>query len=195
LIGDLLDISRIESGRMRLDVQAVDLAEVVRAGVESLRVAAEAKSITLQESIDPGVDTIAGDPGRLQQVVWNLVSNALKFTPNGGKIQVRVERINSHVEIIVADTGQGIEPAALESVFDRFWQADDTAQSRHGLGLGLSIVREIVNLHGGTIVAHSEGPDKGSTFALRLPLPASAIRSLELRRHPTVTQIANSNAP
>ncbi len=192
LIEDLLDISRIESGRMRLDVQAVDLAEVVRAGVESMRVAAEVKSITLQEIIDPRVDSVAGDPGRLQQVVWNLVSNAVKFTPNGGKIQVRVERINSHVEVIVADTGQGIEPAALGSVFDRFWQADGTAQSKHGVGLGLSIVKEIVSLHGGTVVAHSEGAGKGSTFTVRLPLPISTIPSLEPRRHPTVTQIANA---
>lgn len=192
LIEDLLDISRIESGRMRLDVQTVDLAEVVRAGVESMRVAAEVKSITLQEIIDPRVDSVAGDPGRLQQVVWNLVSNAVKFTPNGGKVQVRVERINSHVEIIVADTGEGIEPAALGSVFDRFWQADDTAQSRLGVGLGLSIVKEIVSLHGGTVVAHSEGAGKGSTFTVRLPLPVSTIPSLELRRHPTVTQIANA---
>jgi signal transduction histidine kinase/ActR/RegA family two-component response regulator len=195
LIEDLLDISRIESGRMRLDVQAVDLAEMVRAGVDSMRVAAEAKSITLQEIIDPRVDAVAGDPGRLQQVVWNLVSNAVKFTPNGGKIQVRVERINSHVEIIVADTGEGIEPAALESVFDRFWQADGTAQSKHGVGLGLSIVKEIVSLHGGTVVAHSEGPGKGCTFTVRLPLPISTIPSLESRRHPTVTQKANASAP
>ena len=150
------------------------------------------KSITLQEIIDPRVDSVAGDPGRLQQVVWNLVSNAVKFTPNGGKIQVRVERINSHVEIIVADTGQGIEPAALGSVFDRFWQADGTAQSKHGVGLGLSIVKEIVSLHGGTVVAHSEGAGKGSTFTVRLPLPVSTIPSLEPRRHPTVTQIANA---
>jgi signal transduction histidine kinase/ActR/RegA family two-component response regulator len=195
LIEDLLDISRIESGRMRLDVQAADLAEVVKAGVESMRVAAEAKSITVQEIIDSRIDAVAGDPGRLQQVVWNLVSNAVKFTPNGGKIQVRLERINSHVEIIVADTGQGIEPAALNSVFDRFWQADGTGQSKHGLGLGLSIVKEIVSLHGGTVAAHSDGPGKGSTFAVRLPLPASTIPSLELRRHPTLTQIANANAP
>jgi signal transduction histidine kinase/ActR/RegA family two-component response regulator len=195
LIEDLLDISRIESGRMRLDVQAVDLAEVVRAGVESMRVAAEAKSITLQEIIDPRVDAVAGDTGRLQQVVWNLVSNAVKFTPNGGKIQVRVERINSHVEIIVADTGEGIAPAALDAVFDRFWQGDGTAQSRHGLGLGLSIVKEIVSLHGGTVAAHSEGPGKGSTFVVRLPLPASTMPSLDLRRHPTVTQLANASAP
>jgi CheY-like chemotaxis protein len=191
LIEDLLDISRIESGRLRLDVQNVDLAEVVKAGLESMRAAAQAKSITLNEIIDPRVNSIAGDPARMQQVVWNLVSNAVKFTPKEGKIQVRVERINSHVEIIVADTGQGIEPASLDSVFERFWQGEDSGQSRHGVGLGLSIVREIVNLHGGTVVAHSDGPGKGSTFTVRLPLPASAAPSREIRRHPTVAQTAN----
>jgi len=192
LIEDLLDISRIESGRLRLDVQNVDLAEVVKAGAESMRAASEAKSITLQEIIDPRVDTIAGDPGRLQQVVWNLVSNAVKFTPKGGRIQVRLERINSHVEIIVADTGKGIEAASLESVFERFWQGDDAAQRRHGVGLGLSIVKELVSLHGGTVVAHSDGPGKGSTFSVRLPLPASTAPSWEARRHPTVAQIGNA---
>jgi signal transduction histidine kinase/ActR/RegA family two-component response regulator len=190
LIEDLLDVSRIESGRMRLDVQAVDLAEVVRAAVESMRVAAEAKSITLREIIDPRVDSIAGDPGRLQQVVWNLLSNAVKFTPNGGSILVRVERINSHVEIVVADTGQGLEAAALGSVFDRFWQADGSG--KQGVGLGLSIVKEIVSLHGGTVVAHSEGLDKGSTFTVRLPLPISTIPSPVPRQHPTVGRIANA---
>ncbi len=192
LIEDLLDISRIESGRLRLDVQTVDLAEVVKAGVESMRAAAEAKSISLQEILDPRVDSIAGDPGRLQQVVWNLVSNAVKFTPKGGKIQVRLERINSHVEIIVADTGQGIEPASLGSVFERFWQGEESGQSRHGVGLGLSIVKELVSLHGGTVVAHSEGPGKGSTFTVRLPLPASTTPSWEPRRHPTVDQMGNT---
>ena len=191
LIEDLLDISRIESGRLRLDVQTVDLAEVVKAGIESMRAAAEAKSISLQEILDPRVDSIAGDPGRLQQVVWNLVSNAVKFTPKGGKIQVRLERINSHVEIIVADTGQGIDPGSLGSVFERFWQGEESGQSRHGVGLGLSIVKELVSLHGGTVVAHSEGPGKGSTFTVRLPLPASTALSWEQRRHPTVAQMGN----
>ncbi len=161
LIEDLLDISRIESGRLRLDVQNVDLAEVVRAGVDSMRAAAEAKSIAIHEILDPRVDFISGDPGRLQQVVWNLVSNAVKFTPKGGKIQVRLERINSHVEIIVADTGRGIESASLGSVFERFWQEDDGVQSKHGVGLGLSIVKELVSLHGGTVSAHSDGSRKG----------------------------------
>jgi signal transduction histidine kinase/ActR/RegA family two-component response regulator len=185
LIEDLLDISRIESGRLRLDVQTVDLAEVVKAGAESMRAAAEAKSIALQEILDPSIDSVAGDPGRLQQIVWNLVSNAVKFTPKGGKIQVRLERINSHVEIVVADSGQGIEPASLASVFERFWQGGDSGESRHGVGLGLSIVKELVGLHGGTVVAHSDGPGKGSTFTVRLPLPANAPPSWEARRHPT----------
>lgn len=196
LIEDLLDISRIESGRLRLDVQTVDLAEVVRAGVESMRAAADAKSIAMQEIIDPRVDAVAGDPGRLQQVVWNLVSNAVKFTPKGGKIQVRLERINSHVEIIVADTGQGIEPASLRSVFERFWQAEQSNQSKQGVGLGLSIVKELVGLHGGTVSAHSDGPGHGSTFTVRLPLPVGTSSSIELRRHPTVAQVPSpANAP
>jgi len=174
LIEDLLDISRIESGRMRLEIHLIDLAEVVKAGVESIRIAAEAKSITMRESCDPRVGPIAGDAGRLQQVVWNLVSNAVKFTPHGGEVRIRVERINSHAEIIVADTGRGIEPAALESVFDRFWQQDGAGESRHGVGLGLSIVKEIVSMHGGTVSANSAGAGKGSTFTVRLPLAASA---------------------
>jgi signal transduction histidine kinase len=196
LVEDLLDVSRIESGRLRLDVQTVDLADVVRAGVESMRTAAEAKSITLQEIIDPRVDFIAGDPARLQQVVWNLVSNAVKFTPSGGKIQVRVERINSHVEIVVADTGKGIEPSSLRLVFDRFWQAEGQGRSSQGAGLGLSIVKEIVGLHGGTVAAHSEGLGKGAMFTVRLPLPIGKTPSLELRRHPTVSPAVNAaNAP
>jgi signal transduction histidine kinase/ActR/RegA family two-component response regulator len=192
LIEDLLDISRIESGRLRLDVQTVDLAEVVKAGVESMRAAADAKAITLREILDPRVDGVAGDPGRLQQIVWNLVSNAVKFTPRGGKIQVRLERINSHVEIIVADTGQGIEPASLGSVFDRFWQGAESGQSKQGVGLGLSIVKELVALHGGTVTANSDGIGKGSTFVVRLPMPVSKTGSLEGRRHPTVTQGASA---
>jgi signal transduction histidine kinase len=171
---------------MRLDVQLVDLAEVVKARVEGMRASAEAKFILLQEIMDPRIDCVVGDPGRLQQVVWNLICNAVKFTPNGGKIQVRVERINSHVEISITDTGQGIEPAALRLVFDRFWQADDAAQTKHGVGLGLSIVKEIVSLHGGTVVAQSEGAGKGSTFTVRLPLPLRTVPSVEPPKNPSV---------
>jgi CheY-like chemotaxis protein/two-component sensor histidine kinase len=192
LIEDLLDISRIEQGRLRLDVQTVNLAEVVRAALENMEAAAEAKSIALKTIIDPRADLVAGDPARLQQVVWNLVSNAVKFTPKGGKIEVRVERINSYLEILVADTGRGIDPGSLPFIFDRFWQGEDEGTRRRGIGLGLYIVKEIVNLHGGTVTAHSNGLDKGATFTVRLPLPVSRVASSELRRHPTVAPVANS---
>ena len=187
LIEDLLDVSRIESGRMRLDVQATNLAQVVKAAVDANRVAADAKSIELQEIIDPRVSLISGDPQRMQQVVWNLLSNAVKFTPKGGKVQVRLERINSHVEIIVADNGQGIAPASLSRVFDRFWRETDTSTT--GTGLGLAIVKELVTMHGGTVIVHSDGLGKGSTFTVRLPLPVSTAPFLEPRRHPTVAPL------
>lgn len=189
LIEDLLDVSRLESGRMRLDVQATDLARVVKAALDTMRVTAEAKSIDLQNIIDPSVSLIAGDPQRLQQTVWNLLSNAVKFTPEGGKVQVRLERINSHVEITVADNGQGIAPSSLPHVFDRFWRETDSDQRSPGTGLGLSIVKELVTLHGGTVTAHSDGVGKGSTFIVRLPLPVSTTPLLEPRRHPTVAPI------
>jgi signal transduction histidine kinase/ActR/RegA family two-component response regulator len=192
LIEDLLDVSRIESGRMRLDVQATDLAQVVKAAADAMRVAAEAKSITLQDIVDTNVSLIAGDPKRLEQVVWNLLSNAIKFTPKGGKVQVRLERINSHVEIIVVDNGQELAPESLPYVFDRFWQ--DSAQGKGGTGLGLSIVKELITLHGGTVMVHSEGIGKGSTFTVRLPLPAATAPLLEPRRHPTVAPIENAAA-
>ena len=194
LIDDLLDVSRIESGRLRLDVQATDLAEVVKAGVDSMRTAAEAKSIALTEVIDPSISLIAGDPRRLEQVVWNLVSNAIKFTPKGGKVQVRLERINSHVELIVADDGLGIAPASLPFIFDRFWQEPGMVQAKPGVGLGLSIVKELVALHGGSVAVHSEGPGRGSTFTVRLPLPPATAPLLEPRRHPTVASPQNVTA-
>jgi len=144
--------------------------------------------IAIQVMIDPRADTIMGDSQRLQQAVWNLLSNAIKFTPRGGKVQVRLERINSHLEITVADNGAGIDPHVLENVFERFWQGAGRATTDRGLGLGLSIVRNIVNLHGGTVTAHSDGPGKGSSFAIRLPLPviAAGVAGPQ-RRHPTVT--------
>ena len=193
LIEDLLDISRIETGRLRLDVQTTDLVDVVQSAVEAMRVAADAKSIDLVETIDPQVTPIAGDPHRLQQVVWNLVSNAVKFTPKGGRIQVRLERINSHVEIVVADNGKGIEPASLPLVFDRFWQAPGADRFEVGVGLGLSIARQLVTMHGGTIVAQSDGLGKGATFTVRLPLPVSTAGLGEQpRRHPTVTSMTRT---
>jgi len=190
---DLLDISRIESGQMRFDVQPTNPAEVVRAAVDSMSPAADAKSIAIQVVLDPRATAIMGDAQRLQQAVWNLLSNAIKFTPKGGKVQVRLERINSHLEIVVADNGQGIDKRAIENVFERFWQATGPDGGERGMGLGLSIVRHIVNLHGGTVTAHSDGLGMGSVFIIRLPLPVTtAGLTSPARRHPTVTPIAQS---
>jgi signal transduction histidine kinase/CheY-like chemotaxis protein len=191
LIEDLLDISRIESGQMRFDVQPINLTEIVRAAVDSMSPAADAKSIAMQVVLDPRADAVMGDSHRLQQAVWNLLSNAIKFTPKGGKLQVRLERINSHIEIVVADNGHGIDTSALENVFDRFWQARVPNDGERGMGLGLSIVKHIVNLHGGTVVAHSDGLGKGSTFTIRLPLPVTTANvETPQRRHPTVASPA-----
>ncbi|HEV2295078.1 MAG TPA: ATP-binding protein [Tepidisphaeraceae bacterium] len=171
LIEDLLDMSRIISGKVRLDVQRVDLAAVVEAAVESVRPAAEAKLLRLQVTLDPIAGPVRGDPGRLQQVVWNLLSNAVKFTPKGGRVQVLLERINSHLEIVVSDTGEGIKPEFLPHLFERFRQSDSSTTRRHGgLGLGLSIVNQLVELHGGTVRAKSPGVGQGSTFTVILPL-------------------------
>jgi PAS domain S-box-containing protein len=189
LIDDLLDVSRIITGKLRLDVRAVDLPAVVTAGTETLRPAAEAKDIRLQILLDPHAGPISGDPDRLQQVVWNLVSNAIKFTPKGGRVQVRLERAGSHVEITVSDTGQGIPQEFLPHVFDRFRQVDQTTTRTHGgLGLGLAIVRQLVELHGGTVHVESRGEGKGATFTVSLPLlPVRAERraaEAEQRVHP-----------
>ena len=171
LIDDLLDISRIITGKLRLDVRAVDLGDVIMAAADSLRPAAEAKEIRLQTLLDPAAGPISGDPNRLQQVIWNLLSNAIKFTPKGGRVQIRLERVNSHVEITVSDTGKGIAPEFLPHAFDRFRQADQTITRTHGgLGLGLAIVRHLIELHGGTVHVFSAGEDQGATFTISLPL-------------------------
>ena len=171
LIEDLLDMSRIISGKLRIDVQRVDVAEVIRASVESIRPAFEAKEIRLQMVLDTQIGAVRGDPARLQQVFWNLLSNAVKFTPKGGKIQVALERVNSHIEITVTDTGVGISPEFLPHLFEKFRQADGTTTRRHGgLGLGLAIVKNIVELHGGVVRAKSPGVDQGATFSVELPL-------------------------
>jgi signal transduction histidine kinase/ActR/RegA family two-component response regulator len=171
LIEDLLDVSRIISGKLRLDVQPVDLSFVVQAALDVVRPAAEAKKISLEVSLDPKAGPVLGDPGRLQQVVWNLLSNAVKFTPREGRIQTRLSRINSHAEITVSDTGQGISPEFLPYVFDRFRQADSTLSRKHGgMGLGLAIVRHLVELQGGTVSASSDGPNMGTTFMVKLPV-------------------------
>ena len=170
LVADLLDVSRIISGKLRLDVRTVDLIYIVNAAIDSIRPAADAKGIRLQTMLDPAAGPISGDADRLQQIVWNLLTNAVKFTPKGGKIQVKVHRIDSHVEIVVSDSGVGISKEFLPYVFDRFRQADGSTTRIHGgLGLGLSIVRQLVDLHGGSVSAESEGEGKGATFTITLP--------------------------
>lgn len=172
LINDLLDVSRIISGKLRLDVQPVDLAAVIHAAIDAVLPGAEAKGVRIQRILDPLAAKVSGDPNRLQQVVWNLLSNAIKFTPAGGRVQVLLERVNSHLEITVSDTGQGIAPDFLPYVFDRFRQIDSATTRRYGgLGLGLAIVRHLVELHGGTVRAKSAGEGQGASFIVTLPLP------------------------
>src|SRR5262249_18180744 len=163
LIDDLLDISRIVAGKLRLEVRPVDLAVVIEQAVEVVRPAADAKQIRIQMVLDTETGMISGDPTRLQQVVWNLLSNAVKVTPKGGRVQITLERVNSYVEIAISDTGQGISPDFLSRLFERFQQAESGATRSHGgLGLGLAIVRHIVELHGGTVLAESPGEGLGA---------------------------------
>jgi PAS domain S-box-containing protein len=171
IIEDLLDMSRILSGKFRLDVKPVNVSEVVAAAVESVTPSANTKSLRLRSILDPKGGPVSGDPARLQQVVWNLLSNALKFTPKGGQIQVTVERVNSHVDVTVSDTGRGIPPEFLPHIFERFRQADSSTTRAHGgLGIGLSLVKQIVELHAGSVTASSAGPGQGATFVVSLPL-------------------------
>jgi PAS domain S-box-containing protein len=170
LVADLLDVSRIVSGKLRLDVRAVDLIAIVNAAIDSVRPAVEAKGIQLQTILDAEAGPISGDADRLQQIVWNLLTNAVKFTPKGGRIQVKVQRTDSYAEIVVTDSGVGISKEFLPYVFDRFRQADASTTRIHGgLGLGLSIVRQLVDLHGGSVNVHSEGEGHGTTFTITLP--------------------------
>jgi PAS domain S-box-containing protein len=171
LIDDLLDISRISTGKLRLDVRPVELAPLIGDIVDSARPAAEARSIHLQTAIDSVKCPVSGDPARLQQVIWNLLTNAIKFTPKGGRVEVRLERVESHVEITVSDTGQGIAPEFLFHVFERFRQSDSSTTRRHGgLGLGLAIVRQLVEMHGGVVTVESPGEGAGTTVKVILPL-------------------------
>jgi signal transduction histidine kinase len=173
LIEDLLDISRMASGRLRLEVHPVEPRSFVDAAVEAIRPAAEAKGIRVRKVLDLAAGPVMGDPGRLQQVMLNLLTNAVKFTPDQGYVEVAVQRRGDHAEIVVADTGIGIPAAFLPHVFDRFCQADESIHSRYGgLGLGLAIVKHLVELHGGSIRAESPGEGCGATFVLRLPLHA-----------------------
>jgi PAS domain S-box-containing protein len=176
MIDDLLDMGRILSGKLRLDVQRVELASVIEEAVLSALPSADAKGVRLLTTLGSAA-IVRGDPGRLQQVVWNLLSNAIKFTPRGGQVQVTLHKVNSHVHMQVSDTGSGIAPELLPQVFDRFRQADSSATRRHGgLGLGLSIVKNLVELHGGTVDVASDGENAGATFTVRLPLALSSSR-------------------
>ncbi len=170
LVEDLLDVSRIVSGQMRLDVRPIEPIRVVASAIESANPALEAKHIELEVSLDPEAGQVLGDATRVQQIVWNLLSNAAKFTASGGRVRVEVRRVGTAIEIVISDTGQGIAPDFLPFVFERFRQADGSFARRHGgLGLGLAIARHLVELHGGTITATSPGEGRGSTFTVRLP--------------------------
>jgi signal transduction histidine kinase/CheY-like chemotaxis protein len=191
LIDDLLDMSRIVSGKMRLDVQKVNLPAVIDAAIESVKPAAQAKGIKLQKVIDPIAGAVTGDPNRLQQVVWNLLTNAIKFTPRGGNVQVVVERSNSHVELSVSDTGKGIPADFLPHVFERFSQADNSSRRRYsGLGLGLAIVKSLAELHGGSVRVKSGGEGKGTTFIVSLPV--SVVHTLDTGENRQRTKIARN---
>jgi PAS domain S-box-containing protein len=171
IVDDILDVSRIITGQLRFDAEPADLRRVVDEAVDTVRHAAAAKSIALRTDFDPGVPPVMGDPRRLQQVVWNLLLNAVKFTPIGGEVRARLWRAGAHARLTVTDTGAGIRPDFLPHVFDRFRQGDQSTTRVHGgLGLGLSIVRHLVELHGGTVTAASEGEGRGSTFTVELPL-------------------------
>jgi PAS domain S-box-containing protein len=173
LINDLLDVSRIITGKLRLSAQPVELAPVVAAAVDSLRPTADARGVQLELLLDATAGQVSGDADRLQQVIWNLLSNAIKFTPKDGRVTIQLHRLDSQIEIMIEDTGQGISAEFLPYIFDRFRQADGSITREHGgLGLGLAIVRHLVELHGGTIQAHSDGANLGSTFRVRLPLIA-----------------------
>ncbi|HEY5883506.1 MAG TPA: CHASE domain-containing protein [Pyrinomonadaceae bacterium] len=191
IIDDILDVSRIITGNLRLELHPIELESVLEAAVNVVRPTAEAKGIHIDLNLETEPIAVSGDANRLQQVFWNLLSNAVKFTPSGGTVSVTLLRIDSHAEVIVSDTGPGIPPEFLPYVFDRFRQADSTSTRHHGgLGLGLAIARHLIEIHGGVIEATSEGPDKGATFTVRLPVagaraeaavPREADREIELQ--------------
>ena len=171
LIEDILDVSRMITGKLRLNKEVVDVASVINAAIDSVQLAVDSKELNLNVILDPTARHTIGDSSRLQQVVWNLLSNAIKFTPNRGSIEVKVQRANNNLQICVKDSGQGINPAFLPHIFEHFRQADGTTTRLHGgLGLGLAIVRQLVELHGGSISAHSPGEGLGCTFTVELPM-------------------------
>jgi PAS domain S-box-containing protein len=188
IVEDVLDVSRIAAGKIRLNVQSLDLPVVMHDALATVMPAAEAKGVRIQSIVEADIGPVSGDPDRLQQVVWNLLSNAVKFTPRGGRVQVRLQRVDSHIEISVSDTGVGIREDFLPHLFERFRQADSTTTRAHGgLGLGLAIARQIVELHGGTIHAFSGGEGKGTTLRVELPVMivhSAVVVGAEPRVHP-----------
>ena len=188
IVEDVLDVSRIAAGKIRLNVQSFDLPVVMHDALATVMPGAEAKGVRIQSIVDPDIGPVSGDPDRLRQVMWNLLSNAVKFTPRGGRVQVRLQRVNPHIEISVSDTGVGIREDFLPHLFERFRQADSTTTRAHGgLGLGLAIARQIVELHGGTIHASSGGEGKGATFRVELPVMivhSAVVVGAEPRVHP-----------
>jgi len=187
LIDDLLDLSRIMTGKLRLDLHQISFTKIVEAAVDSVRPAAEAKGIRLKAILGASQDIVNADSGRLQQVVWNLLTNAIKFTPEGGQVQVLLQRVNSHLELSVSDTGIGIPSSYLPNVFERFSQRDSsTTRSHGGLGLGLAICKQLVEQHGGSIRAASQGEGKGATFSVLLPVSIAQLQEEGTPRiHPT----------
>ena len=180
LVNDLLDVSRAIAGKVRLTLGPMNLAQVVAAAIDAMQPAADAKGIRLKVDVEPDIAPLAGDAERMQQVVWNLLSNAIKFTPEGGTVSVQLRQVDHHAVITVTDTGCGIAPDFVPFVFDRFRQADaGTTRQYGGLGLGLAIVRHLVELHGGTVTAESPGIGHGSTFRVSVPLLASRTRAVE----------------
>jgi PAS domain S-box-containing protein len=191
LIDDLLDLSRIMTGKLRLDLHQVSFAHIVEAAVDSAKPAADAKGIRLTAMLGASRDIVSADGARLQQVAWNLITNAIKFTPKAGQVQVVLQRVNSHLELSVSDTGIGIPESYLPHVFDRFSQKDSsTTRAFGGLGLGLAICKQLVELHGGSIRAASQGEGKGATFSVQLPL---SIAQLEVENSPRVHPTAETH--
>lgn len=193
LIEDLLDVSRIVTGKIHIDPRPVELVPIVETAMDAVRALAETKKIRLYSSLDAKTGPVSGDPDRLQQIVWNLLSNAIKFTPEGGRIEVRIERTETNIEIVVTDTGIGISQDFLPFVFDRFRQADSSSTRAHGgLGLGLAIVRHLVELHGGGVVVESPGDGQGATFRVRLPLMTLHV---EDRRKTDTSRLEDQSMP
>jgi signal transduction histidine kinase/ActR/RegA family two-component response regulator len=195
LVEDILDVSRMITGKLKLQMESVDIASVIDEAVDSVQLAADSKQIQLEVTLDPTARNVLGDAGRLQQTVWNLVSNAIKFTPPGGRVTVKLERCDANIIICVSDTGQGISADFLPCVFDRFRQGDATSSRRHGgLGLGLAIVRHLVELHGGEVSVASEGEGRGATFKISLPAPVRPTNTGQLRANTALLADASEAA-